>query len=43
MSILILIRWEIVYLKYPERFWQGSNELLKCTNCSDKICRIKNQ
>lgn len=41
MSILILIRWEIVYLKYPERFWEGSNESLKCSNCKDKMCKIK--
>lgn len=41
MSILILIRWEIVYLKYPERFWEGSNESLKCINCNDKLCKIK--
>jgi len=41
MSILILIRWEFVYIKYPERFWEGSNASLKCSNCNDKMCKIK--
>lgn len=40
-SVVVLIRWEIVYAKYPERFWSGSNQKLKCANCKDKICSIK--
>jgi len=40
-SILLLIRWEYVYVKYPERFWEGSNQSLSCKNCHDKMCRIK--
>lgn len=41
MSFIVLIRWEIVYAKYPERFWSGSNQVLKCQNCKDKICGVK--
>lgn len=42
MSILVLIRWELTFLKYPERFWQGSNVALRCSECSEKLCEIKN-
>jgi len=41
MSCVLLIRWEWTYTKHPERFWEGSNEVLKCENCQDKVCKIK--
>ena len=41
MSILVLIRWELSYLKYPERFWEGSNTSIRCSDCSDNLCEIK--
>lgn len=41
-SCVVLIRWEIRYAKYPERFWSGSNQALKCNHCQDKTCQIKN-
>lgn len=41
LSVLVLIRWEIVYSRHPERFWEGSNRTLRCTNCTDKSCQIK--
>ena len=40
-SLVLLIRWEITIIKHPERFWEGSNAILRCTNCQDKICRLK--
>ena len=40
-SIVVMLRWEITLLKHPQRFWEGSNEILRCANCQDKICRIK--
>ena len=40
-SLLVLIRWEIAYSKYPERFWSGSNKSLQCASCTDKTCQIK--
>ncbi len=42
-SAVVLIRWEIVYAKHPERFWSGSNTTLQCRNCKDKTCQIKNK
>ncbi len=40
-SLVVLIHWEIVYAKHPERFWFGSNKTLQCANCKDKTCQIK--
>lgn len=40
-SAVVLIRWELVYAKYPERFWSGSNKTLQCAHCQDKTCQIK--
>lgn len=40
-ACIVLIRWEIIYTKYPERFWYGSNQKLQCWNCKDKTCQIK--
>lgn len=41
MSLLLFIKWEIAYAKYPERFWEGSNTELSCGNCPEKSCVIK--
>ena len=40
-SLILLIRWEVTLIKYPERFWEGSNSILQCQNCQDKICKRK--
>ncbi|MBQ0065243.1 MAG: hypothetical protein KBT48_05720 [Firmicutes bacterium] len=40
-SLIVLIRWELIYAKYPERFWFGSNKTIQCANCKDKTCRYK--
>jgi len=40
-SIIVLVHWEIIYAKHPERFWEGANRRLKCSNCKDKTCRFK--
>ncbi len=41
VSCVVLIHWEIIYAKHPERFWSGSNKRLQCANCKDKTCQIK--
>lgn len=38
MSIFVWLVWEISVMLYPERFWEFSNEALKCSNCTDKLC-----
>ncbi len=40
-SLVVLIHWEIVYAKYPQRFWSGANQTLQCQNCKDKTCQMK--
>ena len=30
--------WELAVIRYPERFWEHSNEALKCSRCTDKVC-----
>ena len=41
-SCIVLIKWEIIYAKHPERFYSGSNKKLQCAHCKDKTCQIKN-
>ena len=38
MSIAVWLVWEVSVMLYPERFWEFSNEALKCSNCTDKLC-----
>jgi len=38
LSLMVFISWEVRFFKYPERFWEGANETLKCRNCMEKIC-----
>ena len=40
-SCVVLIRWEVIYARHPERFWSGSNKTLQCSNCEDKTCQLK--
>lgn len=40
-SCVVLIKWEIVYARHPERFWYGSNVELRCENCSEQLCHFK--
>lgn len=38
MASVVWLVWEIKVLKYPERFWYKSNDALKCSSCTDKLC-----
>ena len=40
-AIVVMLRWEMVFARHPERFWRGSNASIRCENCKDKMCRIK--
>lgn len=42
-SLVVLIKWEIIFSKHPERFWSGANKTIQCANCKDKTCQIKNK
>ncbi|MGI6031310.1 MAG: hypothetical protein ACOX7F_07390 [Eubacteriales bacterium] len=41
MGLVVLLFWEYMISRYPERFWEGSNQSLSCQHCTDKMCRIK--
>lgn len=43
LSFALLIRWEITFYRYPERFSEETNEYLKCANCTEKLCAHKKQ
>ena len=38
LSVVVFCMWELSVLLHPERFWEQSNEALKCSNCTDKLC-----
>ncbi len=40
-SCVVLIHWEVIYARYPERFFSGSNQTLQCANCKDRTCKFK--
>ncbi len=40
-AIVVTFRWEMIYAKHSERFWEGSNRRLQCEHCKDKTCQIK--
>ena len=38
MAILAWLVWELCVLIYPKRFSEMTNEALRCSNCTDKLC-----
>ena len=38
LAILVWLVWELSIMIFPERFWEMSNDALKCSNCTDKLC-----
>ncbi len=42
-AIILLIRWEITYKLYPQRFSETTNCSLSCVNCEEKLCHHKRQ
>ncbi|MBO5790801.1 MAG: hypothetical protein J6R40_06545 [Clostridia bacterium] len=43
LSLLLLLRWEIGYKMFPERFSDKTNAYIRCQNCTEKLCRHKKQ
>ena len=43
ISLLLLIEWEVLYKKFPERFVENCNSSLSCINCQEKLCHHKKQ
>ena len=43
LSIGLLVQWEVTHAKHPERFYEATNESLRCANCQEKLCHHKKQ
>ena len=43
LSVALLVRWEITFYRHPERFSENTNDYLKCSNCTEKLCAPKRQ
>ena len=41
LSFALVIEWEILRKKYPERFLEKTNCSLSCENCQEKLCSHK--
>ncbi len=37
-AVIVFAVWEISFALHPERFYEGTNEALRCSNCTDKLC-----
>lgn len=42
-GLFLTLRWEYVYHKHPERFFDVSNRALKCVNCTEHLCSGRNR
>ena len=43
LSFALMVKWEIIFYKYPERFSEETNGYLGCANCKEKLCKHKTQ
>ena len=43
LGLLLLITWEMFYLRHPERFSEETNACLSCSHCPEKLCHHKKQ
>ena len=41
LSLALLLKWEIVYHRHPERLYESSNRCLSCAECQEKLCAHK--
>ena len=41
VAVAVLIRWEITFLRHPERFLLLTNRNLDCHHCTSQICQLK--
>lgn len=38
LAVVVFVVWEVKVYRHPERFWEGTNQALKCGECTDKLC-----
>lgn len=42
-SLILLLKWEIIYHRHKERFSDTTNLSIRCENCHEKLCQHKKQ
>ena len=42
-GVFLTLRWEYVYHKHPERFFDVSNRSIRCANCTEHLCAGRNR
>lgn len=43
LSLALLVKWEVLFRLYPERFSDKTNLSLRCAACEEKLCQHKTQ
>jgi len=43
MSVILLVKWEVLVHTHPERFLEETNACLSCGRCREKLCHHKKQ
>ncbi len=43
LALILLIKWEYLLKKHPERFSEKCNDSLSCAKCREKLCHHKTQ
>ncbi|MBQ2719500.1 MAG: hypothetical protein IJF73_05475 [Clostridia bacterium] len=43
LALVLVIVWEILVLRHPERFSEATNATLRCAHCKEKLCHHKRQ
>ena len=38
LAVIVFVVWEFTAFRHPERFDEGSNQALKCAECTDLLC-----
>lgn len=38
MAFIVYAVWEVYFFLHPERFWEDTNDALKCANCTEYLC-----
>lgn len=41
LALVVLFRWELAFVRHPERFDERTNASLRCANCKDALCYLR--
>jgi len=43
LALGLMAYWEIIFYLHPERFSESTNQFLRCSNCTERLCSHKKQ